>query len=250
MSHGFFHIASARHSVIQKDRKLTDSTKCGHLSACWFGIGCFSTIQALFCQSKCLSYVHQLIDVRIASGADTELTTKGDEDGGGDSPPSNAGGQGGEVSSYCTMSAIQSEIACKALDLLLVILQPEGSDTNAQLLPAASSSTGGGSESAVDPKRAERQAAVSGAAEGTLSEMVAHVGFSRADDFSGSTMACRERAMRVTGAMVDGHATNQYQMGEVQESLLCCKVSLWWMFLFRLEYREQRWEVVAEQEGN
>ncbi|CAN0494311.1 unnamed protein product, partial [Ectocarpus sp. 12 AP-2014] len=48
-----------------------------------------------------------------------------------------------------------------------------------------------------------------------LSEMMAHVAFSRADAFSHAPAACRERAMRATGALVDGHPANQYNMGEL-----------------------------------
>lgn len=130
--------------------------------------------------------------------------------------------------SSSTMSAMQNEIACKALDLLLLVLDPEDPEhtkttaatvaTSSLPLPGASGSRGSNNSvtEAADSKRAERQSAVANAEEGMLSEMVAHVGFSRAEAFSRSSMACRERAMKVAGAMVDGHANNQYNMGEVR----------------------------------
>lgn len=97
------------------------------------------------------------------------------------------------------MSQMQSEITCKALDLLLLLLQrDDGADANES-----------------DSKRTERQSTVAGAEEGLLSEMLAHVAFSRAEAFSHSPIVCRERAMKVTGALVDGHPMNQYNMGEV-----------------------------------
>lgn len=97
------------------------------------------------------------------------------------------------------MSEMQSEIACKALDLLLHLLQRDD----------------GAAANESDSKRTERQSAVAGAEEGLLSEMLAHVAFSRAEAFSHSPIACRERAMKITGALVDGHPRNQYNMGEV-----------------------------------
>lgn len=99
-----------------------------------------------------------------------------------------------------SMSPMQSEIVSRALDLLLLLLGREDD--------------GNQSEGATS-KRAERQSAVAGAEEGLLSEMLAHVAFSRAEAFLHSPMECRERAMRVTGALVDRHPTNQNNMGEV-----------------------------------
>lgn len=118
---------------------------------------------------------------------------------------------------------MQNEIACKALDLLLLVLDREDPDITAGATSPARcpSPNGSGSNNnngvteSTDSKRAERQSAVAGAEEGMLLEMVAHVGFSRAEAFSRSSLACRERAMKLAGAMVDGHANNQYNMGEV-----------------------------------
>lgn len=97
------------------------------------------------------------------------------------------------------MSDTQVEITCKALDLLMLLLAPEED----------------GEAAGGDGKRAERQTLVADVEEGMLSEMLAHVAFSRADAFSHPPAACRERAMRVAGALVKGHPTIQYNMGEV-----------------------------------
>lgn len=91
---------------------------------------------------------------------------------------------------------MQTEIACKALDVLLLLLSGDGDEE--------------------EGKRAERQSVVAGAEEGMLSEMLAHVAFSRAETFCRSPIKCQERAMRATGALVDRHPTNQYNMGEVR----------------------------------
>lgn len=104
------------------------------------------------------------------------------------------------------MSEVQNEIACKALDVLMLLLARDGGiDSN------GGSGNVGGED---DGKRPERQTLVADVEDGILSEMVAHVAFSRADAFSHAPAACRERAMRVTGALVAGHPTNQYNMGE------------------------------------
>lgn len=98
---------------------------------------------------------------------------------------------------------MQNEIACKALDLLALLLaRDDGSDAK----------EGG------DGKRSERQTLVADVGDGVLSEMLAHVAFSRADAFSHAPIECRERAMRVVGALVDGHSANQYNMGEASLS--------------------------------
>lgn len=107
------------------------------------------------------------------------------------------------------MSEIQNEIACKALDLLMLLLAREGGD-------------GGGGDG--DGKRPERQTLVADVEDGMLSEMLAHVAFSRADAFSHAPPAIRERAMRVAGALVAGHPTIQYNMGEASLSVcLVCR---------------------------
>lgn len=101
------------------------------------------------------------------------------------------------------MSEMQNEIACKALDLLVLLLaRDDGSDA----------------KEAGDGKRSERQTLVADVEDGVLSEMLAHVAFSRADAFSHAPVSCRERAIRVAGALVDGHPTNQYNMGEASLS--------------------------------
>ncbi len=102
------------------------------------------------------------------------------------------------------MSDTQVEITCKALDLLMLLLAPD---------------EGGEAAAEGDGKRPERQTLVADVEDGMLSEMLAHVAFSRADAFSHPPPACRERAMRVTGALVKGHPTNQYNMGEASELL-------------------------------
>lgn len=98
------------------------------------------------------------------------------------------------------MSAVQTEIACKALDVLLLLLTRDEASEAGE----------------ADDKRAERQTVLATVEQGLLSEMLAHVAFSRAEAFSHAPIACRERAMRVAGALVDGHPTNQYNMGEVK----------------------------------
>lgn len=110
-----------------------------------------------------------------------------------------------------TLSALQVEIVCKALDLLVVILERDGGDVKDG---EGVASTNGGVASAPS-KRTERQSAVARAEEGLLSEMLAHVGFSRAEAFRQSPVECRKLAMRATGALVDGHTSNQYNLGEV-----------------------------------
>lgn len=101
------------------------------------------------------------------------------------------------------MSEMQKDVVCKALDLLALLLaRDDGSDAK----------EGG------DGKRSERQTLVANVEDGVLSEMLAHVAFSRADAFSHAPVECRERAMRVVGALVDGHPTNQYNMGEASLS--------------------------------
>lgn len=108
------------------------------------------------------------------------------------------------------MSEVQNEIACKALDLLMLLLARED---------GADSKEGGGDGDG-DSKRPERQTLVADVEDGMLSEMLAHVAFSRADAFSHAPAVCRERAMRVAGALVAGHPTNQYNLGEVSLMLL------------------------------
>lgn len=109
------------------------------------------------------------------------------------------------------MSAMQCEIACRALDLLMVLVLP--GDGNKE--GVSNEKEKGGSFG-----KSERQSVVAGTEDGLLAEMLAHVGFSRADVFSRSPKVCREKAMRVTGALVDGHPTNQYNMGEVRGVLV------------------------------
>lgn len=115
------------------------------------------------------------------------------------------------------MSDVQNEIACKALDLLLLLLAREsGGDSNAT---EKRDGTGVVDDNHDDSKRPARQALVADVEDGMLSEMLAHVAFSRADAFSHAPVACRERAMRAVGALVDGHPTNQYNLGEVCRGL-------------------------------
>lgn len=100
------------------------------------------------------------------------------------------------------MSEMQNEIACKALDLLALLLARDDGGRS-------SDAKEGG-----DSKRSERQTLVADVEDGVLSEMLAHVAFSRAEAFSHAPAECRERAMRVAGALVDVHPTNQYNLGE------------------------------------
>lgn len=119
------------------------------------------------------------------------------------------------------MTPMQLEIMSKALDLLLLVVEREAGDGGDSGAAAGEKKVAGasGGAGATESKRAERQSAVAGAESGLLSEMLAHVGFSRAEMFCRTPMACRERAMRVTGSLVDGHASNQYQLGEVRYDL-------------------------------
>lgn len=111
------------------------------------------------------------------------------------------------------MSEVQNDIACKALDVLMLLLAiDDGSDSKQS--NGNDGGGGGGSEGEGDGKRPERQTLVADVEDGMLSEMLVHVAFSRADAFSHAPAVCRERAMRVTGALVAGHPTNQYNMGE------------------------------------
>lgn len=105
------------------------------------------------------------------------------------------------------MSEVQNAIACKALDVLMLLLAREdGADSE--------EGKGVGGDGEDDGKRPERQTLVADVEDGMLSEMLAHVAFSRADTFSHAPAVCREKAMRVTGALVAGHPANQYNMGE------------------------------------
>ena len=123
------------------------------------------------------------------------------------------------------MSETRTDIACQALDLLLLLLARDD-DSDAA-------------------KRAERQSVVAGAEQGLLSEMLAHVAFSRAEAFSYAPVACRERAMRVVGALVQEHPTNQYNVGEVSpcseevvvDSTFCDRDSFFWSNYSRLRGR-------------
>lgn len=104
------------------------------------------------------------------------------------------------------MSETRTDIACQALNLLLLLLaRPDEGDA----------------------KRAERQSAVAAAEQGLLSEMLAHVAFSRAEAFSYAPIACRERAMRVVGALVEEHPTNQYNVGEVSLPACLARAGKW-----------------------
>lgn len=114
------------------------------------------------------------------------------------------------------MSAMQCEIACRALDLLMMLIL--SGDGNKEGTGNEKEKEKGGSFG-----KSERQSVVAGTEDGLLAEMLAHVGFSRADVFSRSPKVCREKAMRVTGALVDGHPTNQYNMGEVRTS--ACRIA-------------------------
>lgn len=115
------------------------------------------------------------------------------------------------------MSKTQNEIACKALDLLMLLLARDDGGGSKE------GGVGGGDS---DGKRPERQTLVADVQDGMLSEMLAHVAFSKADAFSHTPAACRERAMRVAGALVDGHATNQYKMGEARLRQLVCRIQI------------------------
>ncbi|CBJ27263.1 vesicle docking protein P115 [Ectocarpus siliculosus] len=182
-----------------------------------------SLTKALFCQSGCLKRFHQLIDVRTSDGEDpaavaaqngpgTEVVgaEKGEEGSGEEEKaPSHDG-----APPMGAMSGMQNEIACKALDVLMLLLARDGGG-DADEREGGGGGDGGGGNDDDDGKRPERQTLVAEVSEGMLSEMLAHVAFSRADAFSHAPVACRERAMRVTGALVDGHPTNQYNMGEL-----------------------------------
>lgn len=109
------------------------------------------------------------------------------------------------------MSEVQNAIACKALDVLMLLLARGEVGANSS---EGQGGGGGGSESEEDGKRPERQTLVADVEDGMLSEMLAHVAFSRADTFSHAPAVCRETAIRVVGALVAGHPTNQYNMGE------------------------------------
>ncbi|CAM9927954.1 unnamed protein product, partial [Ectocarpus sp. 8 AP-2014] len=179
-----------------------------------------SLTKALFCQSGCLKRFHELIDVRTSDGVEpaavaaqngpeTEVVgaEKGEEGSGeGEKAPSHDG-----APPMGAMSGMQNEIACKALDVLMLLLARDGGDDADE----KEGGGGGGGNDDGDRKRPERQTLVAEVSEGMLSEMMAHVAFSRADAFSHAPAACRERAMRATGALVDGHPTNQYNMGEL-----------------------------------
>lgn len=119
------------------------------------------------------------------------------------------------------MSDAQVEIACKALDLLLLLLARDAGGGGGGSGNATEKPGGGGGDDGDDSKRPERQTLVADVEEGMLSEMLAHVAFSRADAFSHAPAACRERAMRAVGALMDGHPTNQYNLGEV--SVWCAR---------------------------
>ncbi|CAM9275437.1 unnamed protein product [Scytosiphon promiscuus] len=177
--------------------------------------------KALFCQSGCLKRFHQLIDVRIAEGGEVAATTttEGNPETEGAVPGDVAEGDEQAAPSHegsphtaTGMSDVQNEIACKALDLLLLLLARDGVGGNAT---DKNGGGGGGVDDDSDSKRPERQTLVADVEEGMLSEMLAHVAFSRADAFSHAPAACRERAMRAVGALVDGHPTNQYNLGEL-----------------------------------
>ncbi|CAM9600060.1 unnamed protein product, partial [Hapterophycus canaliculatus] len=172
--------------------------------------------KALFCQSGCLKRFHQLIDVRTADGGEAVATTEaeGADDGGEAVGKQTAPSHEATPHPVPAMSDAQNEIACKALDLLLMLLLARnggGGDA------AEKRGVGGvgGVDDEDDAKRPERQTLVADVEEGILSEMLAHVAFSRADTFSHAPAACRERAMRAVGALVDGHPTNQYNLGEL-----------------------------------
>ncbi|CAM9566588.1 unnamed protein product, partial [Ectocarpus fasciculatus] len=183
-----------------------------------------SLTKALFCQSGCLKRFHQLIDVRTSDGEDpvaaaaaengpeTDVVgaAKGEEGSGeGEKAPSHDG-----APPMGAMSSVQNEIACKALDLLMLLLARDGGG-EADEKEGGGGGGGGGGNDDDDGKRPERQTLVAEVSEGMLSEMMAHVAFSRADAFSHAPAPCRERAMRATGALVDGHTNNQYNMGEL-----------------------------------
>ncbi|CAM9819325.1 unnamed protein product [Ectocarpus sp. 6 AP-2014] len=182
-----------------------------------------SLTKALFCQSGCLKRFHQLIDVRTSDAEDpaavaaqngpgTEVVgaEKGEEGSGErEKAPSHDG-----APPMGAMSGMQNEIACKALDVLMLLLARDGGG-DADEKEGGGGGDGGGGNDDDDGKRPERQTLVAEVSEGMLSEMLAHVAFSRADAFLHAPAACRERAMRVTGALVDGHPSNQYNMGEL-----------------------------------
>ncbi|CAM9720805.1 unnamed protein product, partial [Ectocarpus sp. 13 AM-2016] len=182
-----------------------------------------SLTKALLCQSGCLKRFHQLIDVRTSDGVEpaavaapngpeTEVVgaEKGEEGSGeGEKAPSHDG-----APPMGAMSGTQNEIACKALDVLMLLLARDGGG-DADEKEGGGGGGGGSGNDDGDGKRPERQTLVAEVSEGMLSEMMAHVAFSRADAFSHAPAACRERAMRATGALVDGHPANQYNMGEL-----------------------------------
>ncbi|CAM9195290.1 unnamed protein product, partial [Laminaria digitata] len=160
-----------------------------------------SLTKALFCQSNCLKRFHQLIDVRAPEGEHQTPDAVPDpamEPVEPVEPVEGQGDQGGvqplAPAEASFMSKTRTDIACQALDLLLLLL---------------------GRDDESDAKRGERQSVVAAAEQGLLSEMLAHVAFSRAEAFSYAPVACRERAMRVVGALVQEHPTNQYNVGEL-----------------------------------
>eukprot|EP00903_Cladosiphon_okamuranus_P005357 g5352.t1 len=182
-----------------------------------------SLTKALFCQSGCLKRFHQLIDVRtadrgeVAGATPTPTAETIPEAAGSETGAKNAGQQAPshEGAPHApAMSEVQLEIACKSLDVLMLLLATkDGSDSKQGNGTGGSGS--GGDEGDGDGKRSERQTLVADVEDGMLSEMLVHVAFSRADAFSHAPAVCRERAMGVTGALVAGHPTNQYNMGEL-----------------------------------
>lgn len=110
------------------------------------------------------------------------------------------------------MSAAQMDIAMKALNLLMRLLEYGDAD----MTPPSSHTHGKAAENDQSPSRwKERQTAVGRAAEGMLAEMLAHVGFSKAEPFCHAPTGVREGAMKVVAALVDGHAENQAELAEV-----------------------------------
>ena len=121
------------------------------------------------------------------------------------------------------MSAMQREIACRALDLLTQVLISSDEDGISNINGSIENTD---NEKNKDKEgncgKTERQSIVADTQAGLLAEMLAHVGFSRAEVFARSPKVCREKAMRATGALVDGHSANQYSMGEVRIRMQLC----------------------------
>jgi hypothetical protein len=157
------------------------------LDACCNVLAGGAVTQALFCESTCLSVLHQLIDVRWLAMAAAKRAAAASA---GAAAAAHSLQQELSAVEPPLATAVQLDIMTRAVALLRLLLS-KGSDSSA---------------------RAQHQRALGRAAHGLLAELLVHVAFSRAAPYCRTPSSVRAAAAAAVGELADGHTDNQVRV--------------------------------------